>query len=110
MEVEISNAKQKLASTSAGITVNLPSPKIPDGIFWSIVFNIINFKGEDSESFKRHNKAIVAEYRRTSPDRELIKELADLSFAMRREDVLNTLSLKEVLAKYPFLQYEKQVH
>ena len=70
---------------------------------------MVLFIGEDATSFERHNRLICAEYRKSAPNKFVINELADLSFTMRREDILNLNSIQEVLTKYPFLKEEDEV-
>ena len=60
-------------------------------------------------SFQRHNKIICAEYKKSVPNKSVVDELASLSFAMRRADILDVKSVMEVFIKYPFLREEDEV-
>ena len=60
-------------------------------------------------SFQRHNKVLVAECRKPNPNQGLIDELANLSFSMRRQTILECVSLQEVLDTFPFLGKEREV-
>ena len=61
-------------------------------------------------SFECHNKMICAEYKKKSPNKAVVDELVNLSFAMRREDLLTTSSMCEVFTRFPFLKEEEEVH
>ena len=67
--------------------------------------------GEDNVSFENHNKLILIEYQKSSPNKIVVDDLVELSFAMRREDMtLNPLEMKQTLKKYPFFREEKMVN
>ena len=59
----------------------------------------------------RHTKAIQAEFKKKSPNFQIVMELAQLSFNMRRRDILeNASDMKSLLIKYPFFQREDMVN
>ena len=67
--------------------------------------------GEDKFSFEQHNKLLKAELSKSKPNRIVVSEIMDLSFAMRRRDIINNgypgvLALFEI---YPALQDYDQV-
>ena len=59
---------------------------------------------EDSVSFKCHNNALKAEYRKLNPNYSVVNNLMSMSFAMRWEDLhTNCYDIK------PFLRISDQV-
>lgn len=67
--------------------------------------------GEDEKSFARHNKALSTESLKSKPNLQLVEELMNLSYKMRRVDILdNPCDLSSLFEKYPFLKNEKQVN
>ena len=66
--------------------------------------------GEDSVSFQRHVKALQAEFKKPRPNQQIVNELVELSFVMRRSDILDNLyDLPTIFEKYPFLRLENEV-
>ena len=48
---------------------------------------------------------------KSHPNMDIVSELMSVSFAMRRQDILeNVCDVTEVLGKYPFLGTSDQVH
>ena len=67
--------------------------------------------GEDGNSFKRHNKLLTNEYHKKVRNEAVVKDVMDVSYAMRRADILqNPENVKSILIRYPFLQEHDQVH
>lgn len=65
---------------------------------------------EDHASFKRHNVYLKKEFLKRVPNRELVSQLMELSFAMRRNDIVgNAKEVKEIINDYPFLGDAKEV-
>lgn len=61
--------------------------------------------GEDDVSFQRHNRVLKTEYVKSHPNMHLVSELMNLTFAMRRADILNNpCDVNTILEKYPSLQ------
>lgn len=66
--------------------------------------------GEDEVAFARHTKALQDEYKKQRPNPQVVEELMAASFALRRADVLQqSLDVKEIESKYPFLMDTAQV-
>ena len=66
--------------------------------------------GEDSTSFARHNRLLLAESVKAKPNRAAVAELMKLSYEMRRNEVVShPHSLRHLLKEYPFLQDSDEV-
>lgn len=66
--------------------------------------------GEDDTSFKRHNKVLMLEYKKTKPNMSVVNALMERTYAFRRTDILeNSCDVTTILSKYPFLQNIDQV-
>lgn len=80
-----------------GITKDIPVPKQVDG--------------EDNFSFAQHNKLLKTEFGKSKPNNSIISEIMDLSFPMRRHDIISNcyLGVKSLFGQYPFLQTFEQV-
>ncbi len=66
--------------------------------------------GEDETSFKRHNKLLSIEYKKSKPNMAVVTSLMERTYAYRRIDILeNSTDINEILSKYPFLQNLDQV-
>ena len=88
--------KKTAAGQSPGINRVLEKPNIP--------------LGEDENSFSRHNQKLKKEYKKRHPNMTLVDELMDVSFSMRRRDLLdNPCDITTVFANYPCLQNPEQV-
>ena len=68
--------------------------------------------GEDEKSFARHiNTALSTESLKSKPNLQLVEELMNLLYKMRRVDILdNPCDLLSLFEKYPFLKNEEQVN
>ena len=67
--------------------------------------------GEDDVSFQRHNRVLKTEYTKAHHNMHLVSELMNLTFAMRRFDILNNpCDINGILEKYPFLQTDIVSH
>ena len=66
--------------------------------------------GEDKFSFSQHNKLLKAELSKSKPNK-IISEIMDLSFAMRRQDIVNNgyTGVSALFDIYPALQDYEQV-
>lgn len=81
---------------SPGLDSILKPPEIPPG--------------EDETSFKRHNKVLQMEYKKSKPNMAVVTSLMERTYAFRRADILaNPSVITEILSKYPFLQNVEQV-
>ncbi len=66
--------------------------------------------GEDETSFKRHNKILIMESKKTHPNLGIVNPLMERTFAFRRADILsNGGDVVTIFCKYPFLQSADQV-
>lgn len=65
--------------------------------------------GEDGVSFERHNRVLKAEFAKTKPDVQLVGDLMNRTYAMRRKDILTQGHSWDPLSKYPFLQVTEHV-
>ena len=64
--------------------------------------------GEDSTSFERHNRTLDFEHQKLKPNAAVVKELMQITFAMRRRDILSAEHAHDI-GKYPFLQSPNHV-
>ena len=60
--------------------------------------------GEDQTSFDRHNRLLAIEFSKTKRNETVAKELMKITYAMRRNDILENGHTINLLDKYPFLQ------
>ena len=65
--------------------------------------------GEDKTSFERHNRLLSMEYTRPKKNETIVKELMKVSYAMRRNDILENGHTFSIIEKYPFLQRPEHV-
>ena len=65
--------------------------------------------GEDKTSFERHNRLLSMEYTRPKKNETIVKELMKVSYAMRRNDILENGHTFSIIEKYPFLQIPEHV-
>ena len=65
--------------------------------------------GEDITSFERHNRLLAIEYSKSKSNVGNVKELMKISFAMRRNDILENGHNFNIAQKYPFLQHSEHV-
>ena len=67
-------------------------------------------EGEDNASFARHNSTLKSEAKRSKPNRSIVTEFMSISFAMRRNDIIeHPKPLYELLVNYPFLKDRDEV-
>ena len=65
---------------------------------------------EDSVSCGRHNRVLLVEFNKTRRNKEVVSDLMDKTFALRRKKILdNCLDLDSLFKEYPFLQDGNQV-
>uniref|UniRef100_A0A1X7T5M6 PB1 domain-containing protein n=1 Tax=Amphimedon queenslandica TaxID=400682 RepID=A0A1X7T5M6_AMPQE len=62
--------------------------------------------GEDNFSFQQHQKRLKAEYQKRQPNLDVVNDLMERSFSMRRNDILvkGYTGVAELFDTYPFLQ------
>lgn len=85
-----------------------PKKKLP-GITQTLAVPIVS-PGEDSVSFKRHNNILKSEYKKTRRNYEVVSDLMERTFTMRRKSILeNSYSLSAIFDLSPFLQEPPQV-
>lgn len=60
--------------------------------------------GEDDTSVASHVKVLQDQYRKTQPDARMVEERMMRTFAWRRREIANGMTVKEAINKYPFLQ------
>ena len=65
--------------------------------------------GEDNTSFERHNRLLSIECTKAKKNETIVKELMKISYAMRRNDILENGHTFSILEKYPFLQTPEHV-
>ena len=65
--------------------------------------------GEDETSFERHNRVLKSEYSKSNPNRHTVQELMNITFSMRRRDILSQGHTFNPLTKYPYLQEPSHV-
>jgi hypothetical protein len=66
--------------------------------------------GEHVVSYKHHVAAMLSEFKKRSPNEELVEQLMKLTFKRRREGILSSLKTAEdILAEFPFLASSKHL-
>lgn len=66
--------------------------------------------GEDSVSCSRHNRVLLVEFNKTRRNKEVVSDLMDKTFALRRKEILDKCpDLDSLFKEYPFLQDGDQV-
>ena len=61
--------------------------------------------GEDEVSFQRHNCVLKAEFSKSRHNKQIVSELMNVTFPMRRADILlSPCDINKILEKCPFLQ------
>lgn len=98
-DISISKIKKSPKKKNPGITQTPRPPLFP--------------VGEDTISLERHNRVLQAEFskRATSRNNQVVSDLMDRTFPMRRKTILEQpLSLESIFEKFPFLQECEQVH
>uniref|UniRef100_A0A1X7TXL7 Uncharacterized protein n=1 Tax=Amphimedon queenslandica TaxID=400682 RepID=A0A1X7TXL7_AMPQE len=75
-----------------GITYSTETPVVPEG--------------EDEFSFKLHQRTLQAEYQKKNPNVGVVYRLMELSFSMRRIDIIEKgySGVNALFCEYPFLQ------
>ena len=65
---------------------------------------------DDAVSFDRHNRVLIAEFKKNRRNSQVMSELMERTFQLRRKSILEESSdLKEVFKRFPFLQESDQV-
>ena len=58
----------------------------------------------------RHNRRLKLEHQKASPNWQVIQELMDKTFVLRRNDIVKEArDVTKILEEYPFLGFEDQV-
>ena len=84
------------AGKRPGITNSVTRPTIPPG--------------EDAVSFERHTKALQIEFRKTNRNSQVIADLMDRSFALRRAEIEEkNYDVGRLFNRFPFLQEAQHV-
>ncbi len=66
--------------------------------------------GEDSVSFGRHAQVLQTEFNKTRRNQQVVAELMDRTFPMRRKEILEKdTDLNHIFQSFPFLQEIDQV-
>ena len=65
--------------------------------------------GEDETSFLRHQRVLAAEFQKAHPSEQIIRELMQLTFPMRRKDILEDGHVFDPLEKFPYLGNTRNV-
>jgi len=65
--------------------------------------------GEDSTSFDHHNHILQLQFSKMNRNEAIVKELMEMSFPMRRRDIITSSHLFDIKRKYPFLQEPEHV-
>jgi len=65
--------------------------------------------GEDQTSFDRHNRVLQLQFSKSNRNGAIIKELMDITYPMRRREIIETGHLFDIKKKFPFLQEPKYV-
>ncbi|KAG9281440.1 sterile alpha motif domain-containing protein 3-like [Astyanax mexicanus] len=60
--------------------------------------------GEDATSVEAHVKALHEQYRKTQPDLAIVKDRMKKTFAWRRREISEGMTVTNILMKYPFLR------
>lgn len=60
--------------------------------------------GEDATSIDRHVKVLQDQYRRTQPDVDVVEQLMIRTFAWRRKEIADGMTVMDAVNKYPFLR------
>lgn len=60
--------------------------------------------GEDSTSFDRHNRVLQLQFSKSHRNVAIVKELMEITFPMRRRDIITNGHLFDIKKKFPFLQ------
>ena len=65
--------------------------------------------GEDETSFDGHNCVLHLQFSKSNRNVAIIKELMDITYPMRRRQIIETGHLFDIKKKFPFLQEPKYV-
>ncbi|XP_039658053.1 sterile alpha motif domain-containing protein 3-like [Perca fluviatilis] len=64
----------------------------------------VDIIGEDDTSVAGHVKVLQDQYRKTQPDVRMVEERMMRTFAWRRREIANGMTVEEAINKYPFLK------
>ncbi|XP_051253923.1 sterile alpha motif domain-containing protein 3-like isoform X2 [Dicentrarchus labrax] len=60
--------------------------------------------GEDASSIGRHVNILRVQYERMQPDNSIVKDCMQRTFAWRRREIADGMTVEDILKKYPFLR------
>lgn len=91
-----SESESRIKRCPPAITTIITPPSVP--------------AGEDEISFKRHNKVLIKEKSKSHPNSQVVSDLMEITFSIRRDDIVTiSCNITQLLTKYPFLSEENQV-
>lgn len=59
--------------------------------------------GEDATSIEAHVHVLLEQFRKTQPDVIVVKDRMTRTFPWRRREIVEGISVAELIKKYPFL-------
>ncbi|XP_047235220.1 uncharacterized protein LOC124876465 isoform X1 [Girardinichthys multiradiatus] len=68
------------------------------------ISKVPNVLGEDPFSIEAHVKVLHSQYEKVQPDTKIVKDRMQQTFAWRRKEIADGMTLAETLEKYPFLR------
>ncbi|XP_035989247.1 uncharacterized protein LOC110368027 isoform X2 [Fundulus heteroclitus] len=68
------------------------------------VSKVPNIIGEDPFSIEAHVKVLHSQYQKVQPDTAIVKDRMQQTFAWRRKEIADGMTLADTLEKYPFLR------
>ena len=79
--------------------------KIDKKNYWGLLnFNPSAPLGEDSVSSNLHIETLCKQYRKSTKDMKIVHELSKLTFYIRRDMLLKSEAVSDVIKKFPFLK------
>ncbi|XP_047235224.1 uncharacterized protein LOC124876465 isoform X3 [Girardinichthys multiradiatus] len=89
--------------STISITLEPVPPEEWQQSFFSII-QVPNVLGEDPFSIEAHVKVLHSQYEKVQPDTKIVKDRMQQTFAWRRKEIADGMTLAETLEKYPFLR------
>lgn len=107
----VTTAHSKQGGTPRRAIESLPEVILGISIYgYTFNFVYIIFIGEDETSFNRHVKVLKNEKVKSHPNMQVVEDLMEKTFFMRRSDITNNArDILAILNEYPFLSVEDQV-
>lgn len=59
--------------------------------------------GEDATSVEAHVQVLLDQYRKMQPDMTIVKDRMARTFSWRRREIVDGISVEDLMRKYPFL-------